>query len=1004
MPIKIRYGLMLVVVSSFLMCQSNIPKSNKALPSIVEAISPLALVKQLQTQEAQAEAAWVEEKWQAMSEDERLGQLFMVAAYTRNGSSDEARVKALIEKEHVGGLIMFQGSPERTAQLTNKYQALSKKVPLMMAIDGEWGLNMRLTNTIPYPRQLLMGAIQDNRIIYDFGKEVAYQSRRLGIHVNFAPVVDVNNNAANPVIGDRSFGENRENVTAKSYQYMLGMQDHNLIACAKHFPGHGDTDVDSHYDLPVIKHSRSRLDSVELYPFRSLIQHGVRSIMVAHLHIPAIDSTPNLPTTLSPKAIDQLLKKELNYQGLIFTDAMGMKGVTKHFANGEADLKAVQAGVDVLLMSPDVGLAKKKIKAALADGSLKWDDLEQRIRKILAAKYRLGLDKYSPVEEKNVVKDLNHAEAQALYEKIIGAALTLTRNPNELLPIRRTADQKIASLSIGSGRKTYFQRELDRYGVKNHYYSGASIVGSNKTRLLNSLKKQDIVLIGLHRVGKLPQEDFNLSKSARAFINELGQHTKVVLVVFGNPYSLKFFEAIPHVACAYINDQSAQKQAAQAIFGGLPFLGKLPVTASATFKYGMGVETKTFRLPYAQRPEEVGMSSEKLKEVDKIAQEAISKGATPGCQVLVVKDGKIAFHKAYGHFTYKKRRAVSTADVYDLASVTKVAATTLSIMKLYEDGKLDIDKKMGDYLPELRGTNKYHLRIRDVLAHQAGLKPWIPFYTKTLTADKKPAPKYYKSKPNNEFCIRVSEGVYLCKSQLDTVLWQRIYNQDLRGSTNYRYSDLGFYMFTKLIEKVSGQPLDQYVSEQFYQPMGLEHIGFNPLEQKIPKSIIVPTEEDDYYRYQRLQGDVHDMGAAMLGGVAGHAGLFASAADLAAIFQMLIDEGVYQNRRYLKAETIQKFTAIYSSKSRRGLGFDRKEKTTGQSSVNVAWQASDQTFGHLGFTGIGAWADPEQDLVFIFLSNRTYPNMENMKLIQLDIRTRIQEVCYDAVIQKKPQN
>lgn len=999
MQFKIRYGLMLVVISSFFMCQSNIPDQNSKL-SILQELSSVELIEQMQAAEAAAEAQWITEKWDAMTEDERLGQLFMIAAYTRNGSSDEARVKRLIEQEHVGGLIMFQGTPQRTAKLTNAYQKLSPKVPLMVAIDGEWGLNMRLTNTIQYPRQMLMGAIQDNHIIYDFGKEVARQCRRLGIHVNFAPVVDVNNNAANPVIGDRSFGESRENVTAKAFQYMRGMQDHNVWACAKHFPGHGDTDVDSHYDLPIIHHSRERLDSIELYPFRSLIQHGVKSIMVAHLHIPAIDSTPHLPTTLSPKAINGILKTELDYGGLVFTDAMGMKGVTKHFANGEADLKALQAGIDILLMSPDLALAKKKIKAALASGDLSWKDLEIRIKKILREKYRLGLNKYIPVDETNVVKDLNTPQAEALYEQIIAAGLTLTRNPDQLLPIRRVREQKIASLSIGSGRKTYFQRELGRYGIQKHYYAGSSIVGSNKTRLLNSLKNQDVVLIGLHRIGKLPQEDFNLSKSARNFINELSQHTKVVLVVFGNPYSLKYFEKIPHVACAYVNDKSAQEQAAKAIFGGLPFLGKLPITASTSFTYGMGVETKTFRLGYANKPEEVGMSSEKLKKIDEIAKEAISKGATPGCQVLVVKNGKIAFHKAYGHFTYRKRKKVSTEDVYDLASVTKVAATTLSIMKLYEEGLIDINKRMGDYLPELKGSNKYQLRIRDVLAHQSGLKPWIPFYSKTLTSDKKPDPKYYKKRPNNDYCIRVSEGVYLCKSQVDSVLWQRIYEQDLRSSRTYRYSDLGFYLFTKLIHKVSGKTLDQYVSDNFYHPMGLENICFTPLEHGIRKNQIIPTEEDDYFRYQRIQGDVHDMGSAMLGGVAGHAGLFASAADLAAVFQMLVDGGVYQNRRYLKKSTIDKFTAKYSSKSRRGLGFDRKEETSGEASVNVAWQASDKTFGHLGFTGIGAWADPEKKLVYLFLSNRTYPDMENMKLIKMDIRTRIHESCYDAIIKK----
>lgn len=998
---KVNFGLLLLLMTSFLMCQSNMPKKYDG-PTLVELINTNALIDKMATLEAEKEAAWIKEKWEAMSEDERLGQLFMVAAYTRNGASDLARVKELIQQQKVGGLIMFQGGPTQTAINTNYFQSLATKVPLMIAIDGEWGVNMRLDSTLQFPRQMLMGAIQDNTLIYEFGKEVAYQCRRLGIHINFAPVVDVNNNAANPVIGDRSFGESRENVTAKAFQYMHGMQDHNVMACAKHFPGHGDTDVDSHYELPTIKHSMQRLDSLEFYPFRNLIQQGIGSIMVAHLHIPAIDPTPNLPTTLSKNAVQTILKDQLGFEGLVFTDAMGMQGVAKHFANGEADLKALMAGNDILLMSGDVALAKAKIKAALKSSVLDWSAIEPRIKKVLKAKYRVGLNDYRPVLTQDVVKDLNSDEAKVLHERIVAAALTLVDNPDDLLPIRRVRGRKIASLSIGTGRKTEFQRELDRYGISNHLYAGASITGSNQTRLLNDLKKQEVVLIGLHRVGKHPKEDFNLSTSVRNFINELNKHTKVVLVVFGNPYSLQYFESIPYLACAYINDDAAERQAAQAIFGGVAFQGRLPVTASPKLACGKGVNTSTFRLAYAKRPEDVGMNSNILKKIDTIAEEAIKGGATPGCQVLIVKNGKVAFHKAYGHFTYQKKRKVQTNDIYDLASVTKVAATTLSIMKLYEEGKVDINKKLSDYLPELKGTNKEHLIIKEILAHQSGLKPWIPFYKATLAADKKPDSKYYQIRPNGDFCIRVSENVYFCKSQTDSVVWQRIFDQDLKADKNYTYSDLGFYLFTRLVEKVSGKSLDRYAADNFYFPMGLENIFFNPLDHGISKGRIVPTEEDNYFRYQRVHGDVHDMGAAMLGGVAGHAGLFATPIDLAAIFQMFVDGGVYQNRRYLQASTVEKFIARYSGRARRGLGFDRKERTSGQSSVNVAWQASDRTFGHLGFTGIGAWADPDNKLIYLFLSNRTYPSGENMKLITMNTRSRIHEVCYEAIIKPIP--
>ncbi len=970
-------GLVLILFSAFLMLRFVIPQNRTLTANDIEK---------------QKENAWVEEKWNSMSENERLGQLYMVASYPNKGAVDELLVKEMIEKYHVGGLIMFQGGPTREAHLTNYYQSLSKKVPLLISVDGEWGLNMRMDSVIAFPRQILMGAIQDNTIIYDFGKEVARQCRRLGIHVNFAPVVDVNNNAANPVIGDRSFGENKENVTAKAFQYMKGMQDHNVMACAKHFPGHGDTDVDSHYDLPLMKHSTKRLDSLELFPFRNLIQHGIQSVMIAHLHIPALDPNANLPTTLSKPTVTYLLKDKMGFQGLTFTDAMMMQGVTKHFIDGDAELRALKAGIDIVLMPFDVHLAISKARQALKSGELKWEELEPRVKKVLRAKYRLGLHEYKAVSTQNVLSDINNADAHALYERLIESAITLTDNPDNLLPIRKIRGRKIATLSIGTGRKTAFQYELDKWGIENHFQAGTSITGANQTRLMNELKKQEIVLIGMHRMGRYPQTDFDLSPSARLFVNELSKHTKVVLTVFGSPYSLKFFENVTYVACTYVNDDAAERKAAQAIFGGLAYKGRLPVTASARFKYGMGVTTEPFRLGYAENPEDLGLNSKILRKIDDIANEAITKGATPGCQIMVIKDGKIAFHKTYGNTTYSNKRKVKPDDIYDLASVTKVAATTVSIMKLYEEGKIDIEQKLSFYLPELQGTNKENLIIRDILLHQAGLKAWIPFYIQTVDANKYPDPKHYRKKPDAEYCFRVAEGVYICKPKQDSLLWERIYNGDIDGGSAYKYSDLGFILFTRLIEKVSGKQLDSYVLETFYTPMGLENIMYNPVLNGIPKSRVVPTEEDKYFRQQMIHGDVHDMGAAMLGGVSGHAGLFAQASDLGAIFQMLMNGGVYQNRRYLKEETVKMFTAKYSKRSRRGLGFDRREGT------NIATMASGNTFGHTGFTGIGAWADPDNKIIYLFLSNRTYPSGENMKLVTLNTRSRIHDVIYEAMM------
>jgi beta-N-acetylhexosaminidase len=991
---KIGLSTFAVVLLGFMMCQSNLP-DNAAKTSEKMSENEGLTAEDSARLDAAAMEKWVEAQMAGMNDEQRLGQLFMLGAYPLKGAEDEARIQAAIATYHIGGVIFFKGTPARVATLGNQYQAKSK-VPLLIGIDGEWGVSMRIDSTIRFPRQLTLGAIKDNKVVYEFGKQAAMECRRLGIHINFAPVVDVNNNPANPVIGDRSFGEDMRNVAEKATAYMLGMQDNSVLACAKHFPGHGDTDVDSHYDLPKLTQSRQRLDSLELFPFRYLIDKGVASIMVAHLEIPALDSTPHLPATLSPKVVKDLMKTEMGFEGLAITDALNMAGVTKHHAFGESDLKALLAGNDILLMTQDMAAARKKIMQAIKDGLLTWEDLNGRVRRVLRAKYRAGLHQYKPIVIKDLYKDLNNPKGEELREKIYAKSLTLVANDAQLLPISGERAPKIATLVIGSSSKTSFQTELDRFGISKHFYAGHSIVGKQADKYA-SLKTYDAVIVGLYNIGKLPKDGYNISPSAIDFIKDLDKKTKVILVAFGNPYSIQYFDSLSTVAVAYDDERQIQQLTAQAIVGALPFEGVLPVNASARFKCGTSVSTRPIRMSFATRPEVVGLNSTKLAKIDAIAKEMITKKAAPGCQVLVVKNGKIAFHKAYGHHTYDRKQVVKLNDVYDLASVTKIAATTVSLMKLYEEGKLDIDKTLGDYLPEVKGTNKEGLIIREILTHSAGLTPWIPFYKYTLDSLKKPQADFYKVKAQGDYCVRVTPNLYFCKTATDSVVWKRIYDAPQESKT-YRYSDLGFIMFTNLVEKISGKTLDQYAHDNFYAPMGLAEIMYNPADKKIARSRIIPTEQDNYFRYQTVQGDVHDMAAAMIGGVSGHAGLFATAADLAAVMQMLTDEGEYMGKQYLEPATVNKFTAQQNTNSRRALGFDRKEKSSDGKSVNVAYQASDRTFGHLGFTGIGAWADPDNKIVYIFLSNRTFPSGENNKLNSLGIRTRIQEVIYDAVI------
>ncbi len=949
------------------------------------------------------EDRWVDSLFEAMTPDERLGQLFMIRAHSDKGADHVAGVENLIREYHVGALCFFQGTPEKQVELTNRYQALAGRVPLMVAIDGEWGLGMRLKeSTISYPRQLAMGAIQDNWLIYEFGKEVARQCRRIGVHVNFAPVADVNNNAANPVINTRSFGEDRQNVALKSHMYAKGMQDNGVMACAKHFPGHGDTDVDSHLDLPIIRHDRPRLDSIELFPFRELARQGIGSMMIAHLNVPALDTGVNRPTTLSRYTVNELLRKELGFTGLAFTDALEMKGVTKHFKPGEVEAEALLAGNDMLVLPENMEAAFREIKRYLAQGRIAQDEVDEHVKRVLRAKYRLGLTQFSPIPSDSLRGQLNSPEAVALKWKLYENALTLVRNKDNLLPVEdMTIDA--ASLSIGATGKTPFQERLDSYKKMPAYQSPREVSASERSRLLQALGQKKLVIVSLHGMSSFAAQGYGLSKSALDFLDALNRRTQVVLAVFGTPYSLRHFDAIDPILVAYEDDPIAQDLAAQAIFGAIGISGRLPVTASPLSRFNTGVTTPAvFKMGYTV-PERVGMNSEAFAKMDRLAQEAISSGAAPGCVVLAAKDGQIIYHKAFGHHTYSRSRAVRPDDVYDLASVTKIAGGTLALMKLFDEGKIDLDAPVGRYLPELQGSNKAGLTLRDILAHRAGLQPWLPFYRKTVVKTKTDVhlkPEYYRSEADEQFNVPVAKNLFLRRDYVDTV-WQEIVDSPLLPTKGYRYSDLGFYIIARMVHKLSGKPIDAFLDDHFFCPMGLESIGYNAW-QRAETERIAPTESDAYFRLQKVQGYVHDMGAALLGGVSGHAGLFSNAEDLAAVMQMLLNYGYYGGQRYLSPHTVKTFIARHPESSRRGMGFDMRQLDA-RMYMNVSVRMSPEAFGHDGFTGTSAWADPETGTIFILLSNRTYPSQKNSKLNGLRMRQRMQAVVYNA-LQARPED
>lgn len=975
------------------MCRSGInrPANIDLSKKIIEVMSADSLSVPFKESFILAQEDIVDSILSTLSEKEKIHQLFMPGVYPTRGESEKQRIIDLIKEKKIGGLIFFKGDASTIATWINAFQEVSE-IPLLISIDGEWGVSMRIKQAMKFPRQLMLGAIQNDGLLYELGRQVAMECKQLGIHINFAPVVDVNNNPDNPVINDRSFGEDRVNVTQKSIAYMRGMQDNGIIACAKHFPGHGDTDVDSHKDLPVINHDMHRLDSIELYPFRSLIHAGIKSVMVAHLHIPTIDSSRHLPITLSKKGVNDLLIDSLGFNGLVITDALNMKGVTKHFQDGLTDLKAYLAGNDILLVSQDIEQATSRIQKAIQDSLTTISSLDERVRKILRAKHAVGLfqsDSSEIVGKPNLISN----ESRVLKRMLIDQSITLVKNDISV-PLDRAVRQKTSIISFGVTEKTPFQTSMKKY-CKGRILSSPSILDRNK---LDQIRDDSLLIVGFHAMSRYRKKGYGIDLSVIKQLRELRKNTNILIVLFGSPYALEYFEGFKNIVVSYNDDPYTQLATAQALTGGLSFSGRLPISASPSFRFNMGQTTKSNRLPYATNPEKLGMSSKVLNEIDKITDEMIQSKASPGCQVMVVKDGMVAYHKAFGHHDYMQKVPVRLDDVYDVASVTKIAATTISIMKLYDERRISLTDWLGDYIPMLKGSNKEKLRIADVMAHEARLKAWIPFYINTLDSTNRPDPIFYAKTKTENYNYEVTDSLFFDKAKVDSVVWRAIIDSPLRRRSGYKYSDLGFYLLPKLIETIVKMPFEQYVRETFYEPMGLSITGFNPLRRGLKRDRIIPTDVDTYFRYDTIQGHVHDMGAAMLDGVSGHAGLFSTAMELGMILQMLLNEGFYDGRQYISKETIWQFTRQFNPSSRRGIGFDRKEPCEKDKSVNVAWQASDNTFGHQGFTGIGVWADPDEKLIYIFLSNRTFPQMDNMTLIRKDIRSRIQEVVYRSLI------
>ncbi len=936
---------------------------------------------------------WADSVYKKLNKDERIAQLMVVRLSTIDSKTKvvtflDDNVSTLISKYNIGGICVFQGSPVKQANIINQLQAKAK-TPLMMCIDAEWGVGMRIIDSVlPLPRQMMLGAMKDETVVYRYGKLVAEQCKRIGLQVNYAPVVDVNNNPNNPVINDRSFGEDKYKVANFGIQYMKGMQDNGVMACAKHFPGHGDVSVDSHLDLPVINKTMAQLDSLELYPFRKIFDAGIGSVMLAHLYIPAIDTTKNRATSLSPNNVNNLMRKELNYKGLTFTDALEMQGVNKFYPNGAASVQSIIAGNDMLCLPGDVPLTIQKIKDAIKKKQISWADIELHCKKVLVAKYQYGLSNLQPIKTENLATDLNKGITEMRRLVAENAITLVSKKDSTFFPLRDTKPGDIAFVGIGITAENEFAKRM-----RADY--NAAIFYGNDVDLLKKLKAFKKVIIGMHNVGRYAATNFGFTKNTLDIIFAIQQQNNCINFVFGNAYALKNFCGADNMVICYEDDAIVQGASVDLLQGKIFYKGVLPVTVCENLKYGFGIDTKASAAMFEKKTN-VGFNREKLLAVDSIVHNAISNFAMPGCVVLALKDNKIVFEKAYGNYVYDKFSPVNVSSVYDMASVTKICATTLAVMKLYDEGKFDLKKKLGDYLPETRGTNKQNIIVENLLLHEAGLVSYIPFYKEVIDANGKPFPSLFSSTKNDSFSIEVANNFFMKNAWKDTI-YKRILTSAVGEKGKYIYSDNDFIFLGKIVEKITGKSLDKYVLENFYEPMQLQSTGFDPLLRNSIANI-APTENEKIFRTQLIRSYVHDPGAAMMGGVAGHAGLFSNVYDLAAIMQMLLNGGFFMNKQYLKKETINLFTTYQSKTSRRGFGFDKPEKDNAtRKEPYPSATASSQTFGHTGFTGTCVWADPSTKYVFIFLSNRVYPDVSTT-LLKMNIRSKLYEAIYEATL------
>ncbi len=921
---------------------------------------------------------WVDSVFSTLNRQEKVAQLFMVNTPANPTDQEYDKLVDLVE-DGIGGVYITRGGPVRHAALMNKLQKASAR-RLLVGTTAEWGLGQTLDSIKGFQKPMVVGAATSDSLTAAWGRAIARQMKDLGFHINFAP------NADDEIFNDdylRYFSDSETRIGNHASTFVRAMQSEEIIAVAKHLPRRWTNERRLSDSMVVL--NLNRIDTNTLHPFQQLIANNIGGISTSYLHFSIQGEKGIVPASVSQPFISDVLKKMLGFGGLVFSDARNIQKKEGKVRAGEAELLAFQSGADIIFNPANAPAGIKMISKVVRKNKFLLQQLDSSVKKILNTKYDVGLHTITPINTDNLYRRLNNPEYGSLNLALASAAVTIVQNTDSLLPLKYIEERSFVSMAIGNASSNNFEQALKKYA---HFRSYG--IQSAADTVVVAAQPQDVFIIGIFPYATA------LEQKVAAWINRLAAKHKVILVHFGNPKSLDRYTRAAALVAAYTDQDYMPSVSAQLIFGALAAGGELPLSTSQWMPGASIKTTQLGRLSFAV-PESAGISSRALEKIKMVMEEAVATQSAPGAYALIVKDGKVVFEQAVGWLTYEKQQPVNEETIYDLASMTKVLGTVQIMMFLYEKGLIDINKKASFYLPELQGTNKEDLTIIDILTHQSGLLPFIPLWPKTMDGQNEFDPHYYSHSRSEAYPLQVGPDMYGAVHLKDS-LWRwtlasNLLEKPARTPYSFRYSDLGPWILYMLAEKLLNQPIDEFLQQNIYDPIGAWTTGYLPLS-RFDASMIAPTEKDTTFRKGLLVGTVHDERAAMLGGVAGHAGLFSNAGDVAKLGQMLLQRGYYGGHQYFKPETVDLFTRKQFKPSRRGLGWDKPIQSDWSSPTSLS--ASAETYGHTGFTGTCIWIDPEFNLVFVFLSNRVHPD-RNSKFNSSNIRSRIQEIIYQSI-------